>query len=78
MLLFFAYCGLPSSYLPIAHMVWYWAGPDAITDAKTLETVTANAGWLWARARWTLQAALWYTSNAGVAGLVSYLRHRQT
>ena len=21
------------SYLPIAHMVWYWAGPDAYTDA---------------------------------------------
>ena len=21
------------AYLPIAHMVWYWAGPDAYTDA---------------------------------------------
>ena len=20
-------------YFPIAHMVWYWAGPDAIADA---------------------------------------------
>ena len=20
-------------YFPIAHMVWYWAGPDAIGDA---------------------------------------------
>jgi Ammonia permease len=20
-------------YFPIAHMVWYWAGPDAISDA---------------------------------------------
>ncbi|MCX7159100.1 MAG: ammonium transporter, partial [Proteobacteria bacterium] len=37
------------AYLPIAHMVWYWDGPDAITDAKTLETVTAAAGWLWAK-----------------------------
>jgi len=37
------------SYLPIAHMVWYWDGPDAISDAKSLETVTANAGWLWAK-----------------------------
>ena len=23
------------SYLPIAHMVWFWTGPDAITDAAT-------------------------------------------
>src|SRR5438132_11040666 len=25
------------SYLPIAHMVWYWDGPDAYTDAKAAE-----------------------------------------
>ena len=37
------------SYLPMAHMVWYWDGPDAITDAKSLEAVTAAAGWLWAK-----------------------------
>jgi Amt family ammonium transporter len=37
------------AYLPMAHMVWYWDGPDAITSAKTLETVSANAGWLWAK-----------------------------
>src|SRR5258708_33821257 len=23
----------PLIYFPIAHMVWYWAGPDAISDA---------------------------------------------
>ncbi|MEO7549192.1 MAG: ammonia channel protein, partial [Ramlibacter sp.] len=34
------------SYLPIAHMVWYWDGPDAITDAASLDKVTAAAGWL--------------------------------
>ena len=34
------------SYLPVAHMVWYWDGPDAITDAASLEKVTAAAGWL--------------------------------
>ena len=37
------------SYLPIAHMVWYWDGPDAITDAASLDKVTAAAGWLWAK-----------------------------
>jgi len=35
------------SYVPIAHMVWFWPGPDAITDAASLEKVTAAAGWLW-------------------------------
>ncbi|MBR1191301.1 ammonium transporter [Bradyrhizobium sp. AUGA SZCCT0160] len=31
-------------YLPIAHMVWYWAGPDAITAAlKTFEAATDKA-----------------------------------
>jgi Amt family ammonium transporter len=22
------------SYIPMAHMVWYWAGPDAFTSAE--------------------------------------------
>ena len=34
------------SYLPIAHMVWYWAGPDAYTDADAAAAATATAGWL--------------------------------
>lgn len=58
------------SYLPIAHMVWYWAGPDAITDAKTLETVTANAGWLWAKGALDFAGGTVVHINAGVAGLV--------
>jgi Amt family ammonium transporter len=32
-------------YFPIAHMVWYWAGPDAIGDAaKALAAATDEAG----------------------------------
>ena len=58
------------SYLPIAHMVWYWDGPDAITDAKTLETVTANAGWLWAKGALDFAGGTVVHINAGVAGLV--------
>jgi ammonium transporter, Amt family len=58
------------SYLPIAHMVWYWDGPDAITDAKTLETVTANAGWLWAKGALDFAGGTVVHVNAGVAGLV--------
>jgi len=32
-------------YFPIAHMVWYWAGPDAIGDAaRALAAATDDAG----------------------------------
>lgn len=58
------------AYLPIAHMVWYWDGPDAITDAKTLETVTANAGWLWAKGALDFAGGTVVHINAGIAGLV--------
>jgi ammonium transporter, Amt family len=58
------------SYLPIAHMVWYWAGPDAITDAATLEAVTANAGFLWAKGALDFAGGTVVHINAGIAGLV--------
>jgi ammonium transporter, Amt family len=58
------------SYIPIAHMVWYWDGPDAITDAKTLEAVTANAGWLWAKGALDFAGGTVVHINAGIAGLV--------
>jgi Amt family ammonium transporter len=58
------------SYMPIAHMVWYWDGPDAITDAKTLETVTANAGWLWAKGALDFAGGTVVHINAAMAGLV--------
>lgn len=58
------------SYLPMAHMVWYWDGPDAITDAKSLETVLANAGWLWAKGALDFAGGTVVHINAGVAGLV--------
>ena len=58
------------SYLPIAHMVWYWDGPDAITDAKSREAVTAAAGWLWAKGALDFAGGTVVHINAGVAGLV--------
>jgi Amt family ammonium transporter len=58
------------SYLPIAHMVWYWDGPDAITSAETLKTVTANAGWLWAKGALDFAGGTVVHINAGIAGLV--------
>ena len=58
------------SYLPIAHMVWYWDGPDAITDAKTLEAVTADPGRLWAQRAPDFAGGTVVHINAGIAGLV--------
>lgn len=58
------------SYLPLAHMVWYWDGPDAITTAASLETVVANAGWLWAKGALDFAGGTVVHINAGIAGLV--------
>ncbi|MES2499982.1 MAG: ammonia channel protein, partial [Pseudomonadota bacterium] len=58
------------AYLPMAHMVWYWDGPDAITTAESLTTVVANAGWLWAKGALDFAGGTVVHINAGVAGLV--------
>ncbi|CAN5373322.1 ammonium transporter [soil metagenome] len=58
------------AYIPMAHMVWYWDGPDAITDAASLDTVTANAGWLWAKGALDFAGGTVVHINAGIAGLV--------
>ncbi|MBU3693976.1 MAG: ammonium transporter [Rhodocyclaceae bacterium] len=59
------------AYIPMAHMVWYWDGPDAITDAASLETVTAAAGWLWQKGALDFAGGTVVHINAGVAGLVA-------
>jgi Amt family ammonium transporter len=58
------------AYLPIAHMVWYWDGPDAITDEKTLEAVTAAAGFMWAKGALDFAGGTVVHINAAIAGLV--------
>ena len=58
------------AYAPIAHMVWYWDGTDAITDAKSLDAVTAAAGWLWQKGALDFAGGTVVHINAGVAGLV--------
>ena len=59
------------AYLPMAHMVWYWDGPDAITTPESLNTVLANAGWLWAKGALDFAGGTVVHINAGVAGLVA-------
>ncbi|MBX9848179.1 MAG: ammonia channel protein, partial [Rhodocyclaceae bacterium] len=44
--LLFAILWFTFSYLPMAHMVWYWAGPDAYTTADAAAAAGATAGWL--------------------------------
>lgn len=68
--LVFAVLWFTFAYAPIAHMVWYWDGPDAITDAKSLEVVTAAAGWLWQKGALDFAGGTVVHINAGVAGLV--------
>ncbi len=58
------------SYLPMAHMVWYWDGPDAITDAAALEKVVAGAGFLWAKGALDFAGGTVVHINAAMAGLV--------
>ena len=58
------------SYIPIAHMVWYWAGPDAITDAASLQKVQAAAGILWTKGALDFAGGTVVHINAAVAGLV--------
>jgi Amt family ammonium transporter len=58
------------SYLPIAHMVWYWAGPDVYTDAKAGEIATATAGFLFQKGALDFAGGTVVHVNAGIAGLV--------
>jgi Amt family ammonium transporter len=61
------------AYLPMARMVWFWAGPDAITDEASLAQVTATAGWLWAKGALDFAGGTVVHINAGIAGLVGAL-----
>jgi Amt family ammonium transporter len=58
------------AYLPIAHMVWFWTGPDAIKDAATLATETAKGGWLFQKGALDFAGGTVVHINAAVAGLV--------
>ena len=68
--LIFAVLWFTFSYIPVAHMVWYWDGPDAITDAASLEKVTAAAGFMWAKGALDFAGGTVVHINAAVAGLV--------
>jgi Amt family ammonium transporter len=58
------------SYLPIAHMVWYWAGPDAYTDQAAADAATATAGFLFQKGALDFAGGTVVHINAGIAGLI--------
>src|SRR5438128_3504230 len=58
------------SYTPVAHMVWFFPGPDAFTDPKTVDAVTAKAGLIWQWGALDFAGGTVVHINSGVAGLV--------
>jgi Amt family ammonium transporter len=58
------------SYAPMAHMVWYWAGPDAYIDAAAGEAAGKTAGFLFQKGALDFAGGTVVHINAAVAGLV--------
>jgi ammonium transporter, Amt family len=59
------------SYTPIAHMVWYWMGPDAYTGVKGVkDAMDGKAGLLWQWGALDFAGGTVVHINAAVAGLV--------
>ncbi|MES2270384.1 MAG: ammonium transporter [Pseudomonadota bacterium] len=63
-LMVFVVAWLTVIYFPIAHMVWYWAGPDFLPDAPT------DYGFLWGMGALDFAGGTVVHINAGIAGLV--------
>src|SRR5687768_4977294 len=58
------------AYTPIAHMVWFWMGPDAYTSAKLVDELNGKAGLLWQWGALDFAGGTVVHINAGIAGLV--------
>jgi Amt family ammonium transporter len=58
------------SYAPIAHMVWFWMGPDAYAAKEVADAMTAKAGYIWQSGALDFAGGTVVHINAAVAGLV--------
>ncbi|MEI6761293.1 MAG: ammonium transporter [Betaproteobacteria bacterium] len=58
------------SYAPIAHMVWFWMGPDAYTAKDVVDAMNAKAGYVWQMGALDFAGGTVVHINAAVAGLV--------
>jgi ammonium transporter, Amt family len=63
-LMLFVVGWLTLAYFPIAHMVWYWSGPDFLPDNPT------DFGLLWGWGALDFAGGTVVHINAGIAGLV--------
>jgi ammonium transporter, Amt family len=67
------------SYLPIAHMVWFWMGPDAYTAKDVADAMNAKAGMIWQWGALDFAGGTVVHINAGIAGLVgAYMLGKRT
>jgi len=67
------------SYIPMAHMVWYWAGPDAYIDAAAGEAAGKTAGFLFQKGALDFAGGTVVHINAAMAGLVgAYMIGKRT
>ena len=58
------------SYAPIAHMVWFWMGPDAYATKDVVDAMDGKAGLLWQWGALDFAGGTVVHINAAVAGLV--------
>jgi Amt family ammonium transporter len=58
------------SYAPIAHMVWFWMGPDAYATKDVVDAMNAKAGLIWQWGALDFAGGTVVHINAAVAGLV--------
>jgi len=58
------------AYTPIAHMVWFWPGPDAYTTKEIVDATNAKAGLIWQWGTLDFAGGTVVHINAAVAGLV--------
>ncbi len=74
-MLIFSVLWFTFSYLPMAHMVWYWDGPDAYPkgDADAAATALSHAGWLFQKGAIDFAGGTVVHINAGIAALVCAL-----
>ncbi|HOX67197.1 MAG TPA: ammonium transporter [Burkholderiaceae bacterium] len=58
------------SYAPMAHMVWFWMGPDAYSSKEVVDEMTSKAGYIWQSGALDFAGGTVVHINAAVAGLV--------
>jgi Amt family ammonium transporter len=67
------------SYAPIAHMVWYWMGPDAYASKEVVDAMNGKAGLIWQWGALDFAGGTVVHINAAVAGLVgAYMIGKRT